>query len=162
MRHKMEIDGVEVAFTEGETILEVAQRHQKEIPTLCYDPRLEPFRWLSPLHRRVRGCAKSCSVLHNESHTRYGCADSNRYDRSVSEDIAGDGVSENREVDVSPLRGYASGELANLRDKYGINGTNIQGQRQARVKPMITRLSSEIMNCASRAIDVSASVLNKR
>ena len=36
-------------------------------------------------------------------------------------------VSENREVDVSPLRGYASGELADLRDRYDINGTNITG-----------------------------------
>ena len=31
MTHTIEIDGVEVAFSEGETILEVAERHQKEI-----------------------------------------------------------------------------------------------------------------------------------
>ena len=33
MTHKMEIDGVEVSFSEDETVLEVAERHQKEIPT---------------------------------------------------------------------------------------------------------------------------------
>ena len=36
-------------------------------------------------------------------------------------------VSENREVDVSPLRGYAAGELAALRDKYAVNGTRMTG-----------------------------------
>ena len=37
------MDGEEVTFTEGETLYEVAERHRKDIPTLCYDPRLEPF-----------------------------------------------------------------------------------------------------------------------
>jgi formate dehydrogenase major subunit len=41
--HSMTLDGTDVPFTEGETIYEVAERHRKEIPTLCYDPRLEPF-----------------------------------------------------------------------------------------------------------------------
>ncbi|MFB3069120.1 MAG: 2Fe-2S iron-sulfur cluster-binding protein, partial [Gemmatimonadales bacterium] len=39
----MTLDGEEVSFTPGETVYEVAERHQKDIPTLCYDPRLEPF-----------------------------------------------------------------------------------------------------------------------
>lgn len=30
------IDGQEFAFTEGETILQVAQRNGVDIPTLCY------------------------------------------------------------------------------------------------------------------------------
>ena len=33
------MDGEEVTFTEGETLYEVAERHRKDIPTLCYDPR---------------------------------------------------------------------------------------------------------------------------
>ena len=37
------LDGEEVTFKEGETLYEVARRHRKEVPTLCYDPRLEPF-----------------------------------------------------------------------------------------------------------------------
>jgi len=36
------IDGEDVAFSPGETILDVARRHQREIPTLCHDPRLDP------------------------------------------------------------------------------------------------------------------------
>ena len=34
----MTLDGVEMNFTEGETIYEVAQRADIEVPTLCYDP----------------------------------------------------------------------------------------------------------------------------
>ncbi|MHB0877020.1 MAG: FAD-dependent oxidoreductase [Anaerolineae bacterium] len=37
------VDGQEVIAHEGETILEVARRLGKHIPTLCHDPRLEPF-----------------------------------------------------------------------------------------------------------------------
>ena len=40
---KLTIDGEEVSARAGETILEVARRLGKRIPTLCYDPRLEPF-----------------------------------------------------------------------------------------------------------------------
>jgi len=36
------IDGSEVDFREGETILHAARRVGKEIPTLCHDDRLEP------------------------------------------------------------------------------------------------------------------------
>ncbi len=37
------MDGQDVTAREGETILQVAQRLGKNIPTLCHDPRLEPF-----------------------------------------------------------------------------------------------------------------------
>ncbi len=40
---KIVLDGVEVAAQEGETLLALARRHGKDIPTLCHDPRLEPF-----------------------------------------------------------------------------------------------------------------------
>lgn len=36
------IDGNELSFEDGETILQVAARAEIEIPTLCWDPRLEP------------------------------------------------------------------------------------------------------------------------
>ncbi len=39
----MTLDGVPVTFAQGETILEVAERHGKEIPTLCHDSRLDPM-----------------------------------------------------------------------------------------------------------------------
>ena len=39
----MTLDGVEMNFTEGETIYEVAQRADIEVPTLCYDPGVAAF-----------------------------------------------------------------------------------------------------------------------
>jgi NADH dehydrogenase/NADH:ubiquinone oxidoreductase subunit G len=39
---RLTLDGREVEFAAGETILEVAQRCGREIPTLCHDPRLAP------------------------------------------------------------------------------------------------------------------------
>ncbi len=39
---RIQIDGRDVEFEPGETILEVARREGLEIPTLCHDPRLDP------------------------------------------------------------------------------------------------------------------------
>ena len=37
------LDGEEVAFERGESIYQVAERHRREVPTLCYDDRLDAF-----------------------------------------------------------------------------------------------------------------------
>jgi predicted molibdopterin-dependent oxidoreductase YjgC len=39
----MKIDGREVSFVKGQTILEVCREHGVELPTLCYDKRLKPY-----------------------------------------------------------------------------------------------------------------------
>ena len=41
-KNLMVIDGNELSFEDGETVLDVAKRAEIEIPTLCYDPRLTP------------------------------------------------------------------------------------------------------------------------
>ena len=123
MTHTMEIDGVEVAFSEGETILEIAERHQKEIPTLCYDPRLEPFggcRLCIVELEGARNPVASCTTKATPGMIVRTATDTiEAYRKTLLEMV----VSENREVDVSPLRGYASGELTDLRDRYEIDGT---------------------------------------
>ena len=122
MTHIMEIDGVEVAFSEGETILEIAERHQKEIPTLCYDPRLEPFggcRLCIVELEGARNPVASCTTKATPGMVVRTATDTiEAYRKTLLEMV----VSENREVDVSPLRGYASGELTDLRDRYEIDG----------------------------------------
>ena len=146
MTQKMEIDGVEVAFSEDETILEIvnrsaehlikpqrgdmsveAQRHQNEIPTLCYDPRLEPFggcRLCIVELEGARNPVASCTTKATPGMVVRTATDTiEAYRKTLLEMVVG----ENREVDVSPLSGYASGELADLRDRYGINGTRITG-----------------------------------
>ena len=122
MTHKMEIDGVEVTFSEGETILEIAQRHQKEIPTLCYDPRLEPFggcRLCIVELEGARNPVASCTTKATPGMVVRTATDTiEAYRKTLLEMVIG----ENREVDVSPLRGYASAELTDLRDRYEIHG----------------------------------------
>ena len=151
MRHKMEIDGIEVAFSEGETILEIAERHQKEIPTLCYDPRLEPFggcRLCIVALEGARNPVASCTTQATPGMVVRTTSDTiEAYRKTLLEMV----VSENREVDVSPLRGYASGELADLRDKYAINGTHITGAKSGTNKtdenPFILRDYELCISC---------------
>ncbi len=40
--NKITLNGQEVPFEEGDTILELAEKHGVSIPTLCHDPRLKP------------------------------------------------------------------------------------------------------------------------
>ena len=135
MKHKMEIDGVEVVFSEGETVLEVAQRHQKEIPTLCYDPRLEPFggcRLCIVELVGARNPVAACTTKATPGMVVRTATDTiETYRKTLLEMVIG----ENREVDVDPLSGYASGELATLRDKYGVNATRITGETSGTSKP---------------------------
>ena len=120
MTQKLTIDGKEVAFSEGETLLEVAERHHKEIPTLCYDTRLEPFggcRLCIVELEGARNPVASCTTKAAPGMVvRTATAKIEAYRKTLVEMVIG----ENREVDVHPLRGYASGELANLRDRYGM------------------------------------------
>lgn len=41
--NRMTIDGAEVTFQPGETVLEAARRQGAFVPTLCYDERLDPY-----------------------------------------------------------------------------------------------------------------------
>src|SRR3990170_7708592 len=59
------IDGREVEFRTGETVLEVAGRLRREIPTLCYDKRLAPAGSCRLCLVRVKGRAlpaASCTL----------------------------------------------------------------------------------------------------
>ena len=151
MRYKMEIDGVEVAFSEDETILEVAQRHEKEIPTLCYDPRLEPFGGCRLCIVEVEGARNpvaSCTTKAASGMVVRTATDTiEAYRKTLLEMV----VSENREVDVSPLCGYASGELAALRDQYAINSTRMtgatSGTRKTDENPFILRDYELCISC---------------
>ena len=151
MKHEIDIDGVEVTFSEGETILEVAQRHQKEIPTLCYDARLEPFGGcrlcivdLEGARTPVASCTTQATagmVVKTATETIEA------YRKTLLEMV----VSENREVDVDALRGYAAGELANLRDRYAVHTPGITGETSGTIKaddnPFILRDYELCISC---------------
>lgn len=126
MTQKLTIDGKDVTFSDGETLLEVAERHHKEIPTLCYDTRLEPFggcRLCIVELEGARNPVASCTTKAAPGMVvRTATEQIEAYRKTLLEMVVG----ENREVDVHPLRGYASGELANLRDRYGIQSERLR------------------------------------
>ena len=168
----MKIDGVDVTFSVGETLLEVAERHQKEIPTLCYDPRLEPFggcRLCIVELEGARNPVASCTTQAAPGMVVRTSTDTiEAYRRTLLEMV----VSENREVDVSPLRGYASGELANLRDRYEISDRSITGATSGASKtddnPFILRDYERCISCyrcvrvcAEQAGDHAINVMNR-
>ncbi len=114
----MTLDGKPVEFREGETIYEIAVRHRKEVPTLCYDPRLEAFgacRLCVVEVEGIRNPVASCTTVATEGmlvKTRTDVLEKHR--KTLLEMVA----SENRDIDVDKLSGYASQELGDLLDRY--------------------------------------------
>jgi predicted molibdopterin-dependent oxidoreductase YjgC len=123
------IDGEEVSFRQGETIYEVANRLGKEIPSLCYDPRLEPFGGCRLCVVSLEGSKNpvaSCTTKAEPGmvvSTRNDIIDKCR--KTLLEMVA----SENRETKVDPLRGYASQELTNLIEKHGSRCDRFRGKQ---------------------------------
>ena len=126
------LDGAEVAFNEGETLYEVAERHRKDIPTLCYDPRLEPFgacRLCVVELEGARNPVASCTtkaVAGMVVNTQSDPVEKHR--KTLLEML----VSENREVEVDPLRGFASQEFGNLTERYQAASGRFQGAQSGK------------------------------
>ncbi len=132
----LRLDGELVTFRLGETLYEVAQRHGKEIPTLCYDPRLDAFGACRLCVVEVRGArtpVAACTTLaqlDTEVTTRSTRLD--RHRKTLLEMVA----SENGgAVEVDPLRGYSSQELGILVDQYSARTDRFAGARSGRSKP---------------------------
>lgn len=125
----MTLDGDSVTFREGETIYEVAERHRKEVPTLCYDPRLEPFgacRLCVVEIEGIRNPVASCTTRATEGmvvKTRTETIEKHR--KTLLEMVA----SENRDLEVDPLSGYASQELGTLLNRYEAKTGRFAGQK---------------------------------
>jgi formate dehydrogenase alpha subunit len=149
---QFELDGEKVPFHQGETLFEVAERNGREIPTLCYDPRLEAFGgcrlcivevegWGNPVASCTTGAEEGMVVK-----TRGERLDMHR--RLLLELVA----SENRELDVDPLSGCASQELASLLDRYDARTGRFQGLISGRSRhddpnPFILRDYENCISC---------------
>ena len=130
----MTLDGAEVMFSAGETIYEIARRYQKEVPTLCYDPRLDPFGGcrmcvveLEGARNPVASCTTAATggmVVNTESEALQS------HRRTLLELVA----SENVEIEVDPLRGYASQELGELVDRFDADAGRFAGEKSGRSK----------------------------
>ena len=121
------LDGEQVAFTPGETIYEIAQRQGAFVPTLCYDPRLKPFgacRLCVVELSGVRNPVASCTTVATPG---MEVTTSSERVETIRKTLLEMLVSENRELEVSPLRSIASQELALLVERYAAQAGRFQG-----------------------------------
>lgn len=134
-RPVLSLDGEDVAFRPGETLYEVAERHQRNIPVLCYDPRLEAFggcRLCVVELEGARNPVASCTTLAAAGmvvRTRTPRLEADR--RTLMEMVA----SENRDRRVDPLHGYASQEMGQLLDRYEARTGRFAGARSGQSRP---------------------------
>ncbi len=131
----MTLDSQTVGFSDGETVFDVAQRHSKFVPTLCYDSRLKPFGSCRLCVVDVEGertPLASCTTPATPGMVVRTQTDAIQKHRKVLLELV---ASENPEVDVDPLSGYASQELATLVDQYGARTGRFRGDRSGRSKP---------------------------
>ncbi len=167
------LDGEEVPFSRGETVYEVAERHHRKIPTLCYDPRLDPFGGCRLCVVEVEGARNpvaSCTTAATvgmKVRTSGGRLEMHR--RVLLEMVA----SENRDVDVDPLSGYASQELATLVDRYDARTGRFKGRQSGTShptdpNPFILRDYDNCISCyrcvrvcAEQEGDFAISVMNR-
>lgn len=147
------LDGESVSFCPGETIYEVAMRHRKDVPTLCYDDRLDAFggcRMCVVELEGARNPVASCTTPAAADmvvKTKTDVLESHR--KTLLEML----VSENRQVDVDPLSGYASQELAELVDRYEARTGRFAGAKSGTSKmeddpnPFILRDYDQCISC---------------
>ena len=114
MSQFVEIDGVKTAFEAGETIFEVSQRLDKQVPSLCYDPRLNAFGSCRLCVVEVDGRRQpvaSCTTKAEEGMVIRTHSDSlEQHRRTILELVC----SENPRLETEPLRGRDSTELSQL------------------------------------------------
>ena len=146
------IDGREIAFAEGETLYEVASRLGHDVPTLCYDPRLEPFgacRLCVVEVEGMRNPVASCTTKAVAGMSvRTAGDDVEKYRKTLLEMVA----SENRQVDVDPLTSYASQELSQLVDRYQARTGRFAGAKSGTSKedddnPFLLRDYEQCISC---------------
>jgi len=146
------LNGDQVGFNPGETVYEVAERSGIDIPTLCYDSRLDPFGGCRMCIVEVEGSRNpvaSCTtkaIPGMRVKTAGGRLDMHR--RVLLEMVA----SENREIDVDPLSGYASQELKILADKYDARTGRFSGKQSGKSfeddpNPFIKRDYDNCISC---------------
>lgn len=168
------IDGEEVRFQPGETIYDITRRMNKSVPTLCYDDRLEPFGACRLCVVEVDGYRNpvaSCTTQALEGmvvKTQTGNLEKHR--KTLMELV----VSENpQNVNIDPMRGLASQEMAVLARRYEVDGDRFEGKLSGKSNtddknPMIARDYDHCISCyrcvrvcAEQESDYAISVKNR-
>ncbi len=146
------LDGSKVTFQPGETLYQVAERHRREVPTLCYDPRLEAFGAcrlcvveVEGLRNPVASCTTPCAP---GMVVKTSTAAIDQHRKTILEMVC----SENRELEVDPLRGYASQELKTLVDRFEVKPGRFQGKKSGTTNtaddnPFLLRDYEQCISC---------------
>lgn len=146
------LDGEVVRFTEGETIYTIAERHARSVPTLCYDSRLEAFgscRLCMVEVEGIRNPVASCTTKASTGMVVRTRTDSIEKHRKVLLEMV---ASENPDIAVDPLRGYASQELTDLVNAYQADTGRFAGRQSGQSfdeddNPFILRDYDRCISC---------------
>lgn len=145
------LDGAEVSFSEGETLYEMAERSGQCVPTLCYDPRLEPFGACRLCLMEVEGMRNpvaSCTMPAASGMVVKSSSDAIEKHRRILLELV---ASENRETTVSELNGHASQELKELMQQHGVCGDRFCGEQSGTShtdeNPFIARDYDNCISC---------------
>ena len=114
----MLLDGQAVPVLPGDTIYDVAQRQGQFLPTLCYDPRLKPFGACRLCIVEIKGVRNPVPACTSHAAPGLEVTTNSPHLDAIRKTLLEMVASENREIDVSPLSGLASQELAVLIDHY--------------------------------------------
>ncbi|MFT5291489.1 MAG: putative molibdopterin-dependent oxidoreductase YjgC [Planctomycetota bacterium] len=152
----LRMDGEEVSFTPGDTLYEIAERLRLEVPTLCYDPRLEAFgacRLCVVEVEGIRNPVASCTTKATAGMVVLTSSEKLEKHRKILMEMV---ISENppgaTTGDIDPLRGYASQEMSVLAKRYSVDGSRFLGAQSGRSKPedpnpMILRDYDNCISC---------------
>ena len=149
---ELTLNGEKISFDEGETLYEIAHRHEQVVPTLCYDPRLEAFgacRLCLMEVEGVRNPVASCTTKATPGMVVRTTTPAIEKHRQVLLEMV---ASENPDSNVSPLSGFASQELTQLVDRYQASKGRFKGRRsgqshQADDNPFILRDYDRCISC---------------
>ncbi len=121
------LDGQSVAFTPGETLYDIATRQGTFVPTLCYDPRLKPFGACRLCVVDLKGVKNPVAACTTQATAGMEVTTGSARVEALRKTLLEMVVSENRELDVSPLRSMASQELTVLVDRYEARTGRFEG-----------------------------------
>ncbi len=146
------LDGEPVSFSAGETLYEIAKRQETIIPTLCYDPRLEAFgscRLCMVEVDGIRNPVASCTTKASDGMVVRTTSPAIEKHRKVLLEMV---ASENPDIAVDPLRGYASQELGTLVDDYRADTGRFKGRQSGQSfqdddNPFILRDYDRCISC---------------
>ncbi|MCH9679968.1 MAG: (2Fe-2S)-binding protein [Deltaproteobacteria bacterium] len=148
----LEMDGQEVSFEPGQTLYELSRKIRAQVPTLCYDDRLDPFGGCRLCVVEVEGYRNpvaSCTTVAMAGmkvHTRSENVERQR--KTLLELV----VSENPKASIDPLRGMASQELRVLAERYEVTGERFAGATSGKSRaddpnPLIFRDYDQCISC---------------